>query len=377
MQLEIKNSHICDKLLNTLFLLFKVKHNEVKFFLISIFCIVICYTSIAQDQQENSDVSKAKSLEEVIITATNQSENFLQAPVSIERLDLQTIKQSAQPSFFDAIQNLKGVQVITPSLGFKVINARGFANTTNVRFVQMVDGMDNQAPHIGAPIANSLGPNELDIFRVEIVPGSASAIYGMNAINGIANFITKDPFKFQGISVNQKSGFNNFNTTTTSPTYYNETNLRFAKVLHSKLAIKINGAFMKGTDWYADNRMDLNPSANISTGLIGTHNPGSDLVNQYGDEQSNRKTLTLGDKQYVVSRTGYAEKDVANYDLQNIKGDASIFYRPNEHTEMSYVYRIAIKTIFINEPIVLDLTIILLSNMVWHLSLRVYNLKLI
>jgi iron complex outermembrane receptor protein len=30
-------------------------------------------------------------------------------------------------------------------------------------FVQMVDGIDIQAPHIGAPIANTLGPNDLDI----------------------------------------------------------------------------------------------------------------------------------------------------------------------------------------------------------------------
>lgn len=94
----------------------------------------------------------------------------MQAPVSIEKIELKDIRQSPQPSFFDAIENIKGVQMITPSLGFKVINARGFTNTTNVRFVQIVDGMDIQAPHIGAPIANTLGPNDLDIYSVELYP---------------------------------------------------------------------------------------------------------------------------------------------------------------------------------------------------------------
>src|SRR5258706_8873800 len=102
-------------------------------------------------EQTKSDSLKAKVLEEVVVTASKQEENILQSPVSIERLDSKAIQQTAQPSFFDAIQNLKGIQVITPSMGFKVINARGFANTTNVRFVQMVNGIDNQAPHIGAP----------------------------------------------------------------------------------------------------------------------------------------------------------------------------------------------------------------------------------
>ena len=65
---------------------------------------------------------------------------------------------------------------------------------------------------------------------------------------------------------------------------------------------------MKGTDWYADNRTDLNPTANVSTGLTSSLNPGKDLVNVYGDESGNRKTLTLGGKQYVVSRTGYRKR---------------------------------------------------------------------
>jgi iron complex outermembrane receptor protein len=226
-------------------------------------------------------------------------------------------------------------------MGFKVINARGFSNTTNVRFVQMVNGIDNQAPHIGAPIANSLGPNDLDITSVEVVPGSASAIYGMNAINGIANFNTKDPFRNPGISLSQRSGFNNVNSSETGSTFFSETNFRFAKTVNRKWAFKVNGTLMKGTDWYADNRTDLNPAANTSTGLTGALNPGKDQVNIYADESGNRRTLTLGGKQYVVSRTGYAEKDVTDYGLQNVKGDASIYFRPNSNLEIVYTFRAA------------------------------------
>jgi iron complex outermembrane receptor protein len=297
--------------------------------------------AIAQESTNLKDSIKTSVLQELVVTATKNEVNILRSPVSIETLSLQKIQQSAQPSFFDAIQNIKGLHVITPSLGFKVINARGFANTTNVRFVQMVDGIDNQAPHIGAPIANTLGPNDLDILSVEVAPGSASAVYGMNAINGIANFITKDPFKYQGVSVNQKVGFNNINSPETGSTVYSETNLRIAKALNSKWAFKLNGTFMKGTDWYANNRTDLNPAANASTNLTGDLNPGKDQVNVYADESANRKTLTLGGKQYVVSRTGYAEQDVTDYGLKNFKGDGSIYFRPTSKLEISYTYRFA------------------------------------
>jgi iron complex outermembrane receptor protein len=133
---------------------------------------IIPFILSAQTDTLKIDSSLA-DLPYVVVSAFRRKEKILQAPVSIEKMDLKEIRPSAQPSFFDAIENIKGVQMITPSLGFKVINARGFTNTTNVRFVQMVDGMDIQAPHIGTPIANTLGPNDLDINNVEIIPGSS------------------------------------------------------------------------------------------------------------------------------------------------------------------------------------------------------------
>ncbi|HRD39801.1 MAG TPA: TonB-dependent receptor, partial [Bacteroidia bacterium] len=96
-------------------------------------------------------------LNEVVISSSRIPESILRSPVSIEQLKYTDAKNMGAPTCFDAIENTKGVQMITPSLGFKVINTRGFSNTTNVRFTQLIDGIDNQAPHIGAPIANVLG----------------------------------------------------------------------------------------------------------------------------------------------------------------------------------------------------------------------------
>jgi len=59
-------------------------------------------------------------------------------------------------------------------------------------------------------------------------------------------------------------------------------------VLGKKWAFKINAGFMKGYDWIADNKKDLNPYANQSTGLTGDDNPAYDPVNGYGNESSYR-----------------------------------------------------------------------------------------
>lgn len=305
--------------------------------------IVMCNYSFSQTKiAQKEDTIKQKELQEVVVTATRTAENKMQAPVSIEGLSQKDISKSGQLSFFDALENVKGVVMITPSLGFKVINARGFTNTTNVRFVQMVDGADNQAPTIGAPIANSMGPTDLDILKVEVIPGSASALYGMNAINGTANFITKNPFQYQGISIAHKTGLNHISDKETNAQLFTETNIRYAKALTNKFAFKLNASYTQGKDWYADSKVDLNPNANKSTNLWGSQNPGSDLVNNYGDESSDRSTLTMADKkQYIVSRTGYSEKQVSDYGLKNWKGDVALHYRPTNALEMSYSFRYA------------------------------------
>ncbi|TPG62441.1 TonB-dependent receptor [Hymenobacter nivis] len=265
----------------------------------------------------------------------------MQSPVTVEKINPRALRLTPAPSFFDAIEYLKGVQVLTPSLGFKVINARGFTNTTNVRFAQLVDGVDNQAPHIGGPIGNVLGPSDLDILAVEVVPGTASALYGLNAINGLANFSTRNPFKFQGLSVQQKTGVNHVNDANVGAKAYSETSVRFAKVLSDRWAFKINGTYLRGYDWVANDQTELNPNGNATTGLFGAQNPAQDQVNRYGNESSDRSTLTLGGKQYSVARTGYNEQDVTRYDLRTLKGDLALHRKLGPQSELSYTYRVA------------------------------------
>lgn len=286
------------------------------------------------------NLTKLNTLNEIVISASRISETVLRSPISIEQLKSTDAQNMGVPTCFDALENLKGVQIITPSLGFKVINTRGFANTTNVRFSQLIDGIDNQAPHIGAPIANALGANDLDIDKIEIIPGTASALYGMNAINGLANIQTKNPFTFQGLSFQQLTGVNHIgNIDNVSPQLFSQTNLRYAKAINSKFAFKINGSCTHGNDWVADNKTDLASTINSSTGLYGSNNPAVDEVNSYGNESSNRKTLTLNGKKYVVARTGYREIDIADYNIQNYKGDFGLYYRPKVGNELSLTYK--------------------------------------
>jgi outer membrane receptor protein involved in Fe transport len=315
----------------------------LRLYICCFYVVITCISLTAQNQNEAKflDSMQQEQIGEVVISAFKISERYLNSPTSIELLTSKQLSGTASLNYFDAVQNMKGIQLITPSLGFRVYNARGFTNTTNVRFVQLVDGIDNQAPHIGAPIAGSMGPIDLDIKQIEMIPGVASALYGMNSLNGLVNFITLNPFESQGLSIKQTTGLNHITSDKISPQLFSETNLRYAKKISEKFAFKINFRYQNGYDWIANSAADLNPLANSSVGLTGKDNVGADYVNSYGNESSNRRTLALSGKKYVVARTGYFEEEVADYKINNVKADISVNYRIRPNHELIYNFKIA------------------------------------
>jgi outer membrane cobalamin receptor len=291
---------------------------------------------------------------EVVVTASRTPEKILRSPVAIEKLDLRALKETPAASFYDALGNVKGVQLTTSSLTFKVPNTRGFNIPNNFRFMQLVDGIDMQAATLGVPLGNAIGPTELDIQSVEITPGAASALYGMNAINGMANLLTKNPFNSQGLSVYHKTGLNHVDEKDYPASFLTETAIRYAKVFNDQFAFKINASYMQGTDWISDTRKDQNPNNKITANpgfpaLDGDNNAAFDGWNKYGDDAlagSNTVSVTgltidgVANKTLTVARTGYWEKDLVDSKVSNIKFDAALHYRFNPHTQLTYSYRI-------------------------------------
>ncbi len=278
---------------------------------------------------------------EIVVTASRKNEKLLQSPVTIEKLDIRALKETPSASFYDALGNIKGVQLTTSSLTFKVPNTRGFNAPNNFRFMQVVDGVDVQSATLGVPLGNAIGPTELDIQSVEITPGASSALYGMNAINGMSNLTTKDPFQSQGLSFYQQLAFNHIDDPEKSISPLTTTALRYAKAFNDKLAFKVNASYLQGTDWIANSTADFNPQSIANPAfpeLSGKNNPAYDGVNSYGNE-TNIVITDKNSKTYNVRRTGYEEKNLTDYNVQNVKLDGGLHYKINPQTVASYTYR--------------------------------------
>ncbi|MEN8966205.1 MAG: TonB-dependent receptor [Polaribacter sp.] len=260
------------------------------------------------------------SLDEIVVSASRTPERIMESPVTVERMDARAIKNTSAPSFYDGLENLKGVDVNTNSLTFKSVNTRGFATFANTRFMQLVDGMDNSSPALNFAIGNLLGMSELDVNTVELLPGAASALYGANAFNGIMFMTSRSPFDDQGISVSLKGGVTTQEAAGTNEYY--DFNIRMAYAFSEKFAAKATLSYLEGTEWFAtDERNTRNGKYAAGDRSLNDY----DGLNVYGDEVA----TDLGGAIGRVSRTGYKEQDLMkDYQAKSVKLNTALHYRP-------------------------------------------------
>ena len=313
----------------------------------------IGYQAVTQEVTANNQtltitLNEGDALDEVVVSASRTPESVRESPVTIERIDTRDIKKASAPNFYSSLENLKGVDLNKGSLTFNSVNTRGFATFANVRFVQLVDGMDNASPALNFAVGNFLGMNELDVKSVELLPGASSALYGANAFNGILFMTSKSPFDDQGVSVYVKNGVTSQQAAGDNNFY--DFGIRTAYKFSDKFAAKASFSYMQGTEWYAtDTNQYVYRGAGLPDEVVPfTNQPSHDALNIYGDEVSlaalgtnlNEVGLSLEAQGLIpagssallpavdVSRTGYREQDVTDYDAGNGKADISFHYRP-------------------------------------------------
>ncbi|MDI9358482.1 MAG: TonB-dependent receptor [Phycisphaerales bacterium] len=232
--------------------------------------------------------------EDIVISASRTKEKLLNSGVSLERLTSANIAAIATPNYYQALSNLKGVDITTSSLNFSTLSTHGF-NGSPQRFNQFIDGMDNQAPGLNFSAGNILGITQLDIDNLELLQGASSALYGTGGINGTLLISSKNPFQYQGFSFQVKQGINNINNQaynnlvnrTNAPSSYQDWEFRWGKKINRFFALKIAAEYVKGTDWQATDTRDLSRSLIYSTlkpGGTRANDPSYDGVNVYGDE---------------------------------------------------------------------------------------------
>ena len=236
-------------------------------------------------------IPSATLLNETVVSASRIEENILRAPVTIDKVSGRQLERISTPEVLAGLGQLAGVDVNSASMLFTSVSTRGFNTAKSERVIQLVDYMDTALPSLNLSPGNLVGIPELDMESIEIIHGPASALYGSNALSGVVLFNSKDPFVYDGLSVRLRAGERNLL----------DGQLRYAKKLGQKFAVKLNLSSFQAKDWIANNYNATNSSANPTGSPLGY-----DAVNRYG-EISNVYTPYQNQPGYTVNPELYGK----------------------------------------------------------------------
>lgn len=127
-------------------------------------------------------------LNEVVVTGTGTINKLKNSPVAIDVISQRELQNTNIPTFENAMIALNPSMSFTPNAMGSYMQLNGLSN----RYILvLVDGKK-----LGGDVGGNVDLNRIDmgnIKRIEVLKGSASSLYGSDAIAGVINIITNKP----------------------------------------------------------------------------------------------------------------------------------------------------------------------------------------
>ena len=220
----------------------------------------------------------------VVVTASRIEQTTLEAPAAVTVVTADKLDASGAVRIGDALTAKVPSFYMRNGLGTSTrINTApivSFRGLSDGRVKMMVDGMSLSDGNAGG-LASLMGIPMGEVEQIEVVPGSASALYGSDAMGGVVNVITKVPTK-QETRVKVSRGFGDGERNGVEASYRNKWDNGLAATL---------GFGYEDMAGFAGSDLVVLP--------VGTTGTGANAV------QGGRATTTVdGKKAYVVGDQG-------------------------------------------------------------------------
>ncbi len=137
-----------------------------------------------------------------VSSASKKEEDSFTSPLTTSVITQEEMRTFGCLTVEDAFRMIPGAIVTQKTNGVYDIQIRGLNNipdgnsliyTENSNVLLMVDGRVIHNYAIGTMIMENMPISIADVDRIEVVRGACSALYGVNAVNGVINIITRRP----------------------------------------------------------------------------------------------------------------------------------------------------------------------------------------
>jgi iron complex outermembrane receptor protein len=228
---------------------------------------------------------RPQQLEEVTVStvARGTEQKATDAPGPAFVMTRTEIAERPALTIADHLKSIPGADISQGGLVESNIVARGFNNIFSGALLTLIDYRQAAVPSLRVNVATFFPMTNDDIEKVEFVLGPGAALYGPNAGSGVLNILTRSPFTSTGATLSFEGGARAGSSYTSGGLPYSDKGAglwrasgRYAAKLGSKVAFKVSGAYLKGTEWRERDAAEpanlnvLHPELNLPATLCNT-----------------------------------------------------------------------------------------------------------
>ena len=141
-----------------------------------------------------------------VTSVSRRPESLADAPASIYVITADDIRRSGAASLAEALRLAPNLHVAQASASAYNIQARGINNNSANKLLVLVDGRSVYTPLFSGVFWDVQEPALEDIDRIEVISGPGGTLWGVNAVNGVINVITRSAAATQGTLLSVQAG---------------------------------------------------------------------------------------------------------------------------------------------------------------------------
>jgi len=154
------------------------------------------------------------SLEELmsaeVVSVTGRPEARMGMPAALTVITAEDIRRAGHRNVAEALRMVPGMYVGRINASAWVVGSRGLTGSvlTATRYLVLIDGRLVYDPMLSSTFWDTTDVPLADVDRIEVVRGPGATLWGVNAMNGVVNVITKAAADTQGALVQAGVGSN-------------------------------------------------------------------------------------------------------------------------------------------------------------------------
>lgn len=144
-----------------------------------------------------------------VTSVSKKAESLADAAASVFVITAEDIRRSGATSLTDVLRLAPNLEVAQASGSAYAISARGFNGSNNSspnKLLVLIDGRSVYTPLFSGVFWDVQDVMLEDVDRIEVISGPGGTLWGVNAVNGVINIITRSSKDTQGSLVSIGSG---------------------------------------------------------------------------------------------------------------------------------------------------------------------------